>query len=149
VTGNLNFATARALGITSSAGGEVVGAGGAAVTLSANDAATVRRAAQSILAQERVDLRISSSGRLSAGRAYSAADLESWFALSAFTDNAMLYEALVRASGNSDGTANAGKALIAAARRVSAALNAGVVSTAVRDNWSMLQGRLRALDPTF
>jgi peptidoglycan hydrolase-like protein with peptidoglycan-binding domain len=145
VSGNLDVATAQALGITTSVGGDV----STAMVLSTEQAATLRRSAQSLVAQERVDLRVASNGRLSTARTYSAADLETWFALSAFADNASLYETLVRVSATSEGTANAGKALIAAAKRVDAALNASTVSTSVRNNWSTVRGQLRVLDPTY
>ena len=48
--------------------------------------------------------RRSSDGR----RAYAEGDLELWFALSAFADNASFYEQLVRVSGNVEGSALAG-----------------------------------------
>src|SRR6185436_3308542 len=77
-TGNLDVATAQALGIYVAAG-EVSDA----YTLTITEAASVRRTSQQILQQERVDLRISSTGLLDAGVAYTAADLETWFAISA------------------------------------------------------------------
>ena len=61
---------------------------------------------------------------------------------SAFADNTSLYEALVRVSANVDGTVAAGRALIAAARRVDAAINAGSVSSSVQNDWSTLRSQL-------
>jgi peptidoglycan hydrolase-like protein with peptidoglycan-binding domain len=112
-TGNLDGRTAQALGITDTA------TTGAAV-LSPEEASLLRRGAQALVGRLREAMGISSTGRLDARRPYSEGELEAWFALSAFADNASLYEQLVRVSGNVEGSAHAGKALIAAARRVAA-----------------------------
>jgi len=143
-TGNLDVATAQALGIYVAAG-EVSDAN----TLTITEAASVRRTSQQIALQQRTDLRISTTGLLDPRVAYTTGDLETWFALSAFADNASLYEALVRASGNTNGTTVAGKALVAAARRVDAALNAGSGSNAVRNAWISLRAQLKVLDSSY
>ena len=145
-TGNLDYATAQSLGVyVQSTDGEVV----TGYRLNAADAAVVRRGAQDLVQQQRIDLRVTSTGRLDSRRSYSVADLETWFALSAFADNASIYEALVRVSSNPDGMVAAGRALIAAARRVDAAINAGTASSSVRDDWATVRTQLRALDPSY
>lgn len=143
-TGNLDVATARSLGIYI-VGGEVV----SGHVLSPSEAANVRRVALQIAGQSRVDLRIGTTGRLDPQVAYTAADLETFFALSAFANNASLYESLAGASGNRGGTALAGRALVSAARRVDAALNAGSGSPAVRNAWLSLRSQLKVLDPSY
>ena len=141
-TGNLDGRTARALGITTA---DAVNA----AILSPDEASIVRRGAQALVSRLRTDMGISSLGRLDSRRAYTQSDLEAWFALSAFGDNASLYEQVVRVSGNVDGSALAGKALISSARRVDAALPQSRVSTSVRDAWSSIRAQLMELDPTY
>jgi peptidoglycan hydrolase-like protein with peptidoglycan-binding domain len=141
-TGNLDGRTARALGITTA---DAVNA----AILSPDEASVVRRGAQALLSRLRTDMGISSIGRLDARRAYAQGDLEAWFALSAFGDNASLYEQLVRVSGNVDGSALAGKALISSAKRVDATLPQARVSTQVRDAWSSIRAQLMELDPSY
>ncbi|MEO8576305.1 MAG: peptidoglycan-binding domain-containing protein, partial [Gemmatimonadales bacterium] len=117
-TGNLDFRTAQALGLSLGTGTTPVGG-----ALTAEEAATLRRNAQVLLGRERSDLSISTLGRLSTSRAYNDGDVELWFALSGFADNAELYEQLVRGTTNtSDATISAGRALLTAARRVDSAM---------------------------
>ena len=142
-TGNLDGRTAQALGLSASAG-----AADAAV-LSAEEAALVRRGAQALVGRHRQDLGISAAGRLDARRAYSEGELDLWFALSAFTDNASLYEQLVRVSGNVDGSVLAGKALVGAARRVDAAIQRSRTSTQTLNAWSSIRTQLSDLDATY
>jgi peptidoglycan hydrolase-like protein with peptidoglycan-binding domain len=142
-TGNLDGRTAQALGLSASAG-----AADAAV-LSAEEAALVRRGAQALVGRHRQDLGISAAGRLDARRAYSEGELDLWFALSAFTDNASLYEQLVRVSGNVDGSVLAGKALVGAARRVDAAIQRSRTSTQTLNAWSSIRTQLSDLDSTY
>ncbi|MFL5468941.1 MAG: peptidoglycan-binding domain-containing protein, partial [Gemmatimonadaceae bacterium] len=94
-TGNLDGRTAQALGLNLSGGlsGSV---------LSADQASIVRRDAQSLVARERSELAASTVGRLDTSRAYAQGDLDLWFALSAFADNAAIYEQIVRNGGNAD-----------------------------------------------
>src|SRR5437773_376520 len=82
-------------------------AAAAAVGLTADQATTIRRDAQSVLANYRATIGINNSGRATAGRAYTTGELEALFALSAFADNASLYEQLVRIGGNDDAVTRA------------------------------------------
>ena len=140
-TGNLDGRTARALGIQLAGGlsGNV---------LSADDASAVRRDAQSAIARLRSDLGISGVGRLDDRRAYAQADLDLWFALSAFSDNASLYEQVVRQSNNRDAAVLAGRALIAAARRVDSLMQSVQVSRPLRQMWTTMRQRLGPIETT-
>lgn len=143
-TGNLDWRTSQALGI-SSTGTDAMNA----PILSAEDASLLRRDAQALVGRQRQDIGIATTGRLDPRRSYAEGDVELWFALSAFADNASLYEQLVRVSGNGEGSASAGKALIAAARRVDAAFQRVRTSGQLQNAWSSVRGRLFALDPTY
>ncbi len=145
-TGNLDWRTSQALGISSTGTG--TGAVNAPI-LSAEDASLLRRDAQALVGRQRQDIGISTTGRLDPRRSYAEGDVELWFALSAFADNASLYEQLARVSGNGEGSASAGKALIAAARRVDAAFQQARTSGQLQNAWSSVRGRLFALDPTY
>jgi hypothetical protein len=105
--------------------------------------------AQAVVGRLRQDLGISAAGRLDARRAYEEGDVELWFALSAFSDNASLYEQLVRVSGNVEGSALAGKALVSGARRVDAALQRARTSTQTQNAWSSIRVQLAVLDPGY
>lgn len=142
-TGNLDGRTAQALGLSLDI------TGGGATVLSATAAATLRRDAQSLAARERSDLYISTVGRLDPRRAYSENDLELYFALSAFADNASLYEQIVRTSGSTDGAMLAGRALVSAARRVDAAIQRTRPSTTVQNAWSNVRSQISSLDPAY
>lgn len=142
-TGNLDGRTAQLLGLSLDISG-----GGAAV-LSATEASTLRRDAQSLVARERADLSISTVGRLDTRRAYSENDMEMWFAISAFADNASLYEQVVRASGTTDGAMLAGRALVSAARRVDAAMQRTRPSTVVQNAWANMRSQMTSIDPTY
>ena len=142
-TGNLDWRTAQALGLSSTAG-----AGNAAV-LSAEEASLLRRNAQGLVGRQRQDMAISTAGRLDTRRTYAEGDVELLFALSAFADNASLYEQLVRVSGNAEGSALAGKSLIAAARRVDTALQRTRTSQEIQNAWSSIRTQLAGLDPTY
>lgn len=142
-TGNLDGRTARALGLA-----ETVDAADAAV-LSPAEASLLRRRAQLIVARQRQDMSISATGRLDVRRAYTAGELELWFALSAFADNASLYEQLVRVSGNAEGSGEASKALISAARRVDAALQQSRPSSAVENAWPTIRAQLSDLNSSY
>lgn len=142
-TGNLDGRTAQALGISGASG-----AAGSAV-LSPDEASLLRRASQALLGRVRQDLAVSATGRLDARRTYGAGDVELWFALSAFADNASLYEQLVRVSGNVEGSEAAGRALIGAARRVDAALQGARASQQVQSAWSSMRAQLADLDPAY
>jgi peptidoglycan hydrolase-like protein with peptidoglycan-binding domain len=141
-TGNLDGRTAQALGITATATADVA-------ILSPEEASLLRRGAQALVGRLRQDMGISTAGRLDARRAYGEGDVELWFALSAFADNASLYEQLIRVSGNVEGSALAGKALVGAARRVDAALQPARTSAQIRDAWSSIRAQLAELDRTY
>ena len=108
-TGNLDGRTAQALGIT------VAGAGGVGNgtvygnVLSANDASVLRRDAQTLAAQQRSSLSLTTTN-INSRRASAQADMDLWFALSAFADNASLYEQLARGT-NRNVVVGAGPAL--------------------------------------
>jgi peptidoglycan hydrolase-like protein with peptidoglycan-binding domain len=142
-TGNLDGRTAQALGLTATA--DVADA----AILSPEEASLLRRGAQGLVGRYRQDLAISASGRLDARRAYAEGDVDLWFALSAFADNASLYEQLVRVSGNIEGSALAGKALVGAAKRVDGALQRARASSQVQNAWSTIRAQLGELDPTY
>ncbi|HUQ46778.1 MAG TPA: peptidoglycan-binding domain-containing protein [Gemmatimonadaceae bacterium] len=142
-TGNLDGRTAVALGLTGAGG-----AGSSAGTmLSVNDASVLRRDAQTLAAQQRSNLSLTTSSVYSR-RTSAQADLDLWFALSAFADNASLYEQLARGT-NRDAVVGAGPALLNAARRVDTALlNARPTST-VQNSWTTIRSRLVNLDSTY
>jgi len=138
-TGNLDGRTARALGVNTAGG-----LSGAA--LSADVATTLRRDAQSLVSRLRAELGSSGVGRLNPSRSYTQGDLEAWFALSAFADNASLYEQVVRGGDNANAVVLAGRALLSAARRVDAALQAARTSSSLQSGWTSLRGQLSPLD---
>ena len=144
-TGNLDWRTARSLGLSGIVG--TGGAGGSSI-MTAEDASSLRRNAQAISARQRQDLSVTSTGRYSATR-FADADLELWFALSAFADNASLYEQMIRGSSTTSGAAMAGRALINAARRVDSAISQARTSAAVRDAWVNMRSQLSNLDSTY
>ena len=140
-TGNLDGRTAEALGVN-------VGGGVSGSALSADDASAVRRDAQSLVARHRSDLGASPVGRLDARRSYTQGDLELWFALSAFADNASVYEQVVRNGGNPNATVLAGRSLVAAARRVDAAIQNTRTSATMQTMWTAVRRRISVLDAT-
>lgn len=140
-TGNLDGRTAQALGLSTSSA--------AVAILSADEASLVRRGATALVLRERQDLLISSAGRLDTRRLYTEGDVELLFALSAFSDNAALYEQLVRVSGNVEGVVLAGRSLIASARRVDAALQRARTTSQVQNAWASIRAQLAELDPTY
>jgi len=141
-TGNLDGRTAQALGLDL-AGGSTGGLTGAA--LSAEDASMVRRDAQAVVARYRSDLGGSGLGRLDPTRAYAQGDLELWFALSAFADNASLYEQIVRTGGNRDAAVLAGRALASASRRVDTVMQAARTTAQLQSAWANVRERLSTL----
>ena len=131
-TGNLDGRTARALGLNLSLGA-------AAASMSPDAASAMRRDARSLVTRVRDELRASSIGRLDASRAYTQADLELWYAISAFADNASIHEQVVRNGGNADAAALASRALANAARRVDAAMQGTRVSSQLLGAWTTLR----------
>jgi hypothetical protein len=138
-TGNLDGRTAQALGLRTDA--SVAGA-----ALSSDEASGVRRDAQSLVSRLRSELGISSSGRIDPSHEYASADLELWFAQSAFADNASLYEQVVRTGGNANAATLAGRALVNAARRVDAAMQTARTSGQVQAQWASVRRQLTTID---
>jgi hypothetical protein len=140
-TGNLDYRTAQALGINL--------AGGVAVSaMSADDASMVRRDAQSLASRYRAELGGGGLGRLDPSRSYSQGDLDLWFALSAFADNASIHEQVVRNGGNRDAALLAGRALVGAARRVDTAMQNARTSATVQNAWAGIRQQLSTIDTT-
>lgn len=152
-TGNLDWRTARSLGITTTGnpsgdvGGNVGSTYGAVLT--ADQAATIRRNAQAIVGRQRMDLSVSGMAQVNARRAYASGDVDLWFALSAFADNASLYEQLLRGGGNTDAAALAGRALINAARRVDTAMQSARPSSSIQSSWSTIRRQLGMIDSSY
>jgi len=146
-TGNLDARTARALGQLNDSS-DIVSAGGvgSGIVLSAEAASTVRRDGQTVLARLRSELGMSGVGRIDAERAYSQADIDLWFAVSSFADNASLYEQVVRNSNNRDAAVLAGRALVNAARRVDSAMQSARTSAQLQNNWAVVRRELSSID---
>ena len=138
-TGNLDGRTAQSLGINVSGGL----AGG---MLSGEQASSMRRDAQAIVARERADIGSSAVARLDRSRSYAQGDIDLWFSLSAFADNASLYEQVVRNGGNQDAAVLAGRALVASARRVDTAMQNARTSSAVQNGWANVRRNLQPID---
>jgi hypothetical protein len=149
-TGNLDWRTARSLGLVTTGG---VGAGTVGSTygavLATEEAATLRRHAQNLVGRQRLDLSVSGTAQVNARRAYATGDVDLWFALSAFADNASLYEQLVRGGGNTDAAAMAGRALINAARRVDTAMQQARPSSSVQNAWASMRRQLATIDTSY
>ncbi|HUP01202.1 MAG TPA: peptidoglycan-binding domain-containing protein, partial [Gemmatimonadota bacterium] len=135
-TGNLDGRTARELGLSLRG----------PLALTADEAGSVRRSAQGLAGRWRDALRISPSGRLDPRRLYDAAEMELYFALSAFADNASLYEQTVRLSGNAAGVEAAGEALMPAAERVDQALSRQEVPSRTQATWEWIREQLAPLE---
>ena len=148
-TGNLDWRTARSLGLLTT-GGVGTGTGSTyGAVLSLESAATLRRNTQTLVGRQRTDLSVSGMAQVNAGRAYAEGDVNLWFALSAFADNASLYEQLVRGGGNTDAAALAGRALIDAARRVDSAMQQARPSSTVRNSWTTIRRQLGTIDSSY
>lgn len=149
-TGNLDWRTAQALGLSfpgGSTAGAVLSSTGA--VLSSTEAATLRRNAQALVGRQRQELSITTVGRLNANRAYAEGDVDLWFALSAFADNASLYEQVVQTPANTDAAVMAGHSLVTAARRVDAALQLARTSAVIRNAWTTVRAQVSRLDASF
>ena len=138
-TGNLDGRTAQALGIN-------VGGGLSGSTLSAAQASAVRRDAQTLVSRYRGELAASSVGRLDPSRTYAQADLDLWFALSGFADNAAIYEQIVTSAGNREAAVLAGRALANSARRVDSALQSARTSSQLQNGWTTVRRQLSTID---
>jgi hypothetical protein len=143
-TGNLDGRTAQALGI--SLAGTGVGSGVSGTVLSSAAASMVRRDAQNLVSRFRSELAASGVGRLNNARAYTQADLELWFALSAFADNASLYEQIVNTGGNPNAGVLAGRALASAARRVDSVMPTSRASSQTQTAWSNIRRQISTID---
>ena len=143
-TGNLDGRTAQALGINLAGTGGVGGVSG--TMLSSAAASTVRRDAQNLASRFRSELAASSVGRLDNSRSYTQADLDLWFALSAFADNASLYEQIVNTAGNPNAAVLAGRALASAARRVDSAMQSSRASGQTQNAWMSIRRQISAID---
>ena len=143
-TGNLDGRTAQSLGLGDLNATAVVGA-----ALSASQSSLLRRSAQSLGGRLRTDLAISLAGKVDQNRAYSDGDLELWFSLSAFADNTELYEQLVRTVATTEALTSAGKSLIAAARRVDAAMMQARPTAATQNAWVGVQAQLHIIEPAY
>jgi len=138
-TGNLDGRTARALGIN-------LGVGLSGSVLTPAQASAVRRDAQQMLTRLRSELGTSGIGRLDPARAYSQADLDLWFAMSAFADNASIYEQIVNTGVNPNAAVLAGRALADAARRVDAAMPNVRVSPQLQNAWNATRQQITTID---
>jgi peptidoglycan hydrolase-like protein with peptidoglycan-binding domain len=142
-TGNLDGRTAQALGINLGGG---VGGGVSGTVLSPANAAAVRRDAQTLVSRLRSELAVNSVGRLNPSRAYTQGDLELWFALSAFADNAAVYEQIVNSGGNPNAAVLAGRALASAARRVDSAIPNARTSSQLQNGWVTVRRNISTID---
>jgi peptidoglycan hydrolase-like protein with peptidoglycan-binding domain len=138
-TGNLDGRTAQALGLN-------LAGGLSGSTLSADEASAVRRDAQSLVARHRAELGSSGVGRLDPERTYAQGDLDLWFALSAFADNASIHEQVVRNGGNRDAAVLAGRALVGSARRVDAAMQNARTSPQLQSGWAGVRRQLSTIE---
>jgi hypothetical protein len=148
-TGNLDWRTSRSLGLQTTGG---VGAGTGSMygaVLSTEEAAMLRRNAQTLVGRQRQDLSVSGIAQVNVGRAYAVGDVDLWFALSAFADNASLYEQVVRGGSTTEAAALAGRALINAARRVDTAMQNARPSSAVQSAWASIRRQLATIDPAY
>lgn len=138
-TGNLDGRTAQALGLNLSGG--LVG-----TVLSPSQASAVRRDAQNLVSRQRSELAATSIGRLDPSRAYAQGDLDLWFALSAFADNASIYEQIVTSGSRRDAAVLAGRSLADAARRVETAMQSARASGQVQYGWTALRRQIATLE---
>lgn len=138
-TGNLDGRTAQALGVN-------VGSGLSGSALSAAQASAVRRDAQLLVSRYRSELAASGVGRLDPARPYAQGDLDLWFALSAFADNASIYEQIVTNGGNRDAAVLAGRALAGTARRVDGAMQNARESEQVQNAWAAVRRQISTID---
>jgi hypothetical protein len=138
-TGNLDGRTAQALGLSLSGG--LAGS-----VLSPSQASTLRRDAQYLLSRERSELAATSIGRLDPSRTYAQGDIDLWFALSAFADNASIYEQVVASGGNNTAAVLAGRALGEAARRVDAAMQSARTSNQLQNSWASIRRQIATID---
>jgi peptidoglycan hydrolase-like protein with peptidoglycan-binding domain len=141
-TGNLDRVTASELGIA-------VGGGPGGSGLTPAEAALITSNARTLTDTWRSTIGISTSGQLSPRRNYLPAELELYFALSAFTDNAALFDRMLEMSGNQQGIQAASNGVLAAARRVDAAFSGVAAPNRTVAAWRTIQSMLTDLDPRY
>ena len=146
-TGNLDGRTAQALGINVAGG--ALGSTLSGSVLSAAQASAVRRDAQNLVSRYRSELAASGMGRLDANRTYAQGDLDLWFALSAFADNASIYEQIVANGNNRDAAVLAGRSLANAARRVDSVIPSAHSSGQLQNTWNTLRRQLTTIDTLY
>jgi hypothetical protein len=145
-TGNLDGRTARALGLDLGGGVSTgVSTTLSGAVLSPSQAASVRQNAQALVSRARSELSVTGLGRLNQTRAYSQGDMDLWFAMSAFADNAAIYEQIVNNSGNSDAAILAGRALANSARRVDETLQTARTTSQFQNAWSNIRRQMTTL----
>lgn len=138
-TGNLDGRTAEALGLQV----------GLATALSPSEATYLRGLAQDLVARWRTALGVTTAGRMDGRRFYDEDEVDLWFALSAFADATSLYEQVIRASGNVQGLAAAGNALVDSARRVDAAMTDVEIPVRLQRTWNSVRQEMEILDPQY
>jgi peptidoglycan hydrolase-like protein with peptidoglycan-binding domain len=138
-TGNLDGRTAELLGL------EV----GLATALTPSEAGYLRGLAEDLATRWKTAIGVTTAGRMDARRFYEEDEVELWFALSAVADATRLYEQVVRASGNVQGLAAAGAALVDSATRVDAAMRTVTVPTRLARTWEAIGREIEILDPTY
>ena len=138
-TGTLDGRTAERLGV------QVV----LATALTPGEASYVRALAQDLVTRWRTALGVTAAGRMEGRQLYDEAEVELWFALSGFADAAGLDEQVVRASGNVQGVASAGAALVSSARRVDAAMGRIEIPVRVARSWDVVRQEMGILDPAY
>jgi len=149
-TGNLDGRTARTLGLDFAGGVSSGMSTGASTTvsgtvLSPSQAAAVRRDAQALVSRAKTELAVTGLGTLDQRRTYSQGDMDLWFAISAFADNAGIYERIVANSGNADAAVLAGRALANAARRVDETMQTAHTSYQFQNAWANIRRQMTAL----
>jgi peptidoglycan hydrolase-like protein with peptidoglycan-binding domain len=138
-TGNLDGRTAEMLGLRV----------GLATALTPSEAGYLRGLAQDLATRWRSALGVTTAGRMDSRRLYDEDEVGLWFALSAFADAATLYEQVIRASGNVQGLAAAGAALVDSARRVDAAMAGVQIPTRLQRTWDSVQQEMEILEPGY
>jgi len=141
-TGNLDGRTAQALGIN-------LGVAMSGSVMTASEASTVRRDAQQLVSRLRSELSASALGRVDPTRAYAQSDLDLWFALSAFADNASIYEQIVTSGSNPNAAVLAGRSLSDAARRVDAAMPNARTSAQAQNTWAGIRRQITTIDTSL
>ena len=149
-TGNLDGRTARTLGLDFGSGISTGVSNGIPTTssgtvLSPSQAAGVRRDAQALVSRAKTELAVSGLGSLDQSRTYSQGDMDLWFAVSAFADNAGIYERIVANSGNTDAAVLAGRALTNAARRVDESMQTARTSYQFQNAWANIRRQMTTL----